>query len=145
MDGFPEATPVTIPDEEPTVADNVLLLAQAPPAGLENKVEEAPAQTARPPVIDDGIVFTVTVAILLQPVEVSVKVTGAVPADIPVTTPLVTLTVAIPVAPHDHVPVPEPLVNVIVFPWQTGVLPDDAANAPGTDTVVVTTVPHKAV
>ena len=58
----PAATPVTTPDEEPTVAAAVLLLLHVPPAGVQVSVFVPPGQTAGAPYIAPGLEFTVTVA-----------------------------------------------------------------------------------
>ena len=47
----PDATPVTIPLEEPTDATPGVLLDQLPPAGVSDKVVEYPEQMAATPVI----------------------------------------------------------------------------------------------
>jgi hypothetical protein len=66
----PELTPVTIPDEEPTVAQLVLLLLHVPPpvTSLSDVVELA--QTTRPPVIAAGVGFTVKDCKAKQPVGI---------------------------------------------------------------------------
>ncbi len=47
----PPETPVTTPDEVPMVARDVLLLAQVPPAGVQDKFVVDPTQTVNVPVI----------------------------------------------------------------------------------------------
>jgi len=65
----PEATPVTIPEEEPTVARLRSLLVHVPPDGDEVSVVVAPTQTVGLPVIADGAELTVTVADWAHDVE----------------------------------------------------------------------------
>jgi len=59
----PDATPVTIPDVEPTVACNGSLLVHVPPEGEELSVVVAPTHTVGLPVIAVGDAFTVTDAV----------------------------------------------------------------------------------
>ena len=63
----PAVTPVTIPVDDPTVALPLLLL-HVPPAGVEFNVVVKPTQTLKTPVIAVGFGFTVTMAVLIQPV-----------------------------------------------------------------------------
>ena len=63
----PAVTPVTIPVDDPTVALPLLLL-HVPPAGVEFNVVVRPTQTFNVPVIAVGFGFTVTTAVLIQPV-----------------------------------------------------------------------------
>ena len=67
----PAVTPVTMPEEEPTVA-LVLLLLQVPPAVASVSVIVAPSQTEELPEIDGGVGFTVTVTVVVfvQPILV---------------------------------------------------------------------------
>jgi len=51
---LPNATPVTIPDEDPTVAISGLLLTQVPPAELWLNVVVAPIHTEGTPEIGVG-------------------------------------------------------------------------------------------
>ncbi len=62
--------PVTKPVVAPTEAIVALLLPHVPPvvASLSNVVN--PAQTCSVPVTGDGAVFTVTIAVALQPVPI---------------------------------------------------------------------------
>jgi len=63
---MPDATPVTMPVPEPTVAVVVLPLLQVPPPGSLNAVI-APTQTVVDPVIPPGNGLTVTVVVALHP------------------------------------------------------------------------------
>jgi len=58
----PEATPVTIPDEDPTVAVAVLLLDHEPPVVASARVVVAPEHTLAVPVMPLGAVHNVTCA-----------------------------------------------------------------------------------
>ena len=64
MVGFPAATPVTTPVAAPTVATDVVLLLQVPPAILLLSMMVAPAHTVEAPLIVPalGTGSTVTVA-----------------------------------------------------------------------------------
>jgi hypothetical protein len=63
----PTVTPLTIPVSEPTVALVVLLLHDPPgTASVSNTV--APVQTVNGPKTGPGVVLTVSVVIVLQPV-----------------------------------------------------------------------------
>jgi len=141
----PVVTPETTPDEEPMAATSGFVLIHVPPAGTQDNVTADPVHTAVPPVITVGVALTVTAAMFLQPVEVSVNVTGAVPADTPFTMPLTEPIVATPAAPLDQVPAPVASVIVMVFPVHKGTLPDGAAGAVRTVTVVVALAPQEAV
>lgn len=60
--------PLTIPEEDPTVATPVLLLVQVPPDTVLPSVVVAPAHALVVPVIVPGLVFTVTIAVTEHPV-----------------------------------------------------------------------------
>ena len=68
----PAETPVTMPEEEPTVATAVLLLLHTPPVTLSDKVMVEPIHTPERPVIvpafGDG--FTVRVLVAIQPLGI---------------------------------------------------------------------------
>ena len=64
----PAATPVTIPDDEPTVATPTLPLVHVPPDGVLFNVVVRPAQTVNVPVTDVGNGLTVMVVAAIQPV-----------------------------------------------------------------------------
>ena len=117
----PAATPVTTPVlltvATVGVPDTHGLVAAAVPEPVNVVVD--PEQTVKVPVIV-GKGFTVTVAVILQPL-LFVYVITLVPAATPVTTPVL-LTVATVGVPEIHgfvtAAVPEP-VNVVVEPTQT--------------------------
>jgi hypothetical protein len=66
----PDATPATIPELDPTVAIEVLLLTHDPPVKVFPNVIVAPVQTVVGPVIGPGagIIFTEVVTKQLPPV-----------------------------------------------------------------------------
>ena len=115
MAAVPAATPVTTP-ELLTVAIDELLLPHVPPVVVSAKVAVAPAQTVAP-LIDVGNGLTVTIWVTV-PQEVIYEITE-VPELTPVTTPLVLLTVAIPVSPELHVPPVTASLNPVVEPTHT--------------------------
>ena len=59
--------PVTTPDAAPTVAVAVLLLVQVPPDGLLDTVVVLPMHKVESPVIADGALLTVTIAVREHP------------------------------------------------------------------------------
>lgn len=63
----PAVTPVTVPEEDPTVATVVVPDVHVPPVVVELKVVVAPVQMPVVPVMDDGSVITVIVVDLVQP------------------------------------------------------------------------------
>ena len=63
----PADTPVTIPLEEPIVANKGLLLLHVPPAVPSNKVSVSPTHTKGRPSMEGGKGFTVTVIVAKQP------------------------------------------------------------------------------
>ena len=64
---MPAVTPVTTPEPDPTVATPVAPLVHAPPDGEELRVVVAPVHNDAVPVIDEGVVLTVTGAITKHP------------------------------------------------------------------------------
>jgi hypothetical protein len=118
---LPAATPVTIPDELPTVAFEPSLLDQVPPVVASDSVEVAASHTVEGP----EILFTeLTVAIVsaLQPVE-SAYVIIDVPEATPVTIPVDEPTVATPVVPLVHVPPEGVELSVVVSVAHTEAVP----------------------
>ena len=67
MFAIPPDTPTTMPDEEPTVAIDGLLLLHVPPVETLLSVIDDPTQTGIEPVMDDGNRLTVTVVVVKQP------------------------------------------------------------------------------
>lgn len=109
---MPKETPVTTPVAASTVARAVLLLLQVPPGKELLRVVVAPKHAMNTPVIGPGVGVTVTVATALQPATVYIML--AVPGVIPVTTPVVALTVATPVDKLLQVPPPLELDKVVL-------------------------------
>ena len=63
----PKELPVAIPLLKPMVSTAVLLLAHVPPVVASDKVVVKPTHTVMVPVMADGSAFTVTVAVMKQP------------------------------------------------------------------------------
>lgn len=82
----PAATPVTTPDDDPTVAIRTLLLLHVPPQ-QSNKLVVPPTHTDMVPDIADGGGFTVTVTVAEHP-DPTVYDIVVIPADMPVATPV---------------------------------------------------------
>ena len=95
---------VTIPDDVPMGAMALLLLLHVPPPVVLVNVAAIPEQILVAPLIVAGLAFIVTSCIAKQPVADSLYVIVAVPADTPVTIPLVVGIVAIAVLLLLHVP-----------------------------------------
>jgi len=112
-------TPITIPDEEPTVATVVVLLVQWPPVVASVNVVEAVPHTWNVPAIDAGAgtVFTDKSAVVLQPVG-NLYVIVVVPLITPVTIPVEEPTVATEVVLLVQVPPGEASVSATVAPSQ---------------------------
>lgn len=104
MFAVPPVTPVTRPEELPTVALVALLLVHVPPVvPVLLRVVVVPWHNANVPLMADGSAFTVAVAVRTQPAEL-VRVMVAVPAATPVITPDVLPIVAIPASLLLHAP-----------------------------------------
>ena len=67
MTEVPADTPVTMPEDEPTVAMDGLPLLQVPPP-LHERMMVEPTQTLPEPVMGPGDALTVTTAVMKQPV-----------------------------------------------------------------------------
>jgi hypothetical protein len=119
----PVSTPVTIPDEEPTVARAVLLLVHVPPVTVSVSVTDEPTHTVAGPVITvgDGLTFIVVVAV--QPAGEVYVITVLVRRVTPVTAPEVEFTVAPDGLLLTHVPAPVDALSNIVDPAHTAVAP----------------------
>ena len=118
--------PVTIPELRLTVATAVLLLVHAPPDKVFDNVEVDPMHTFVLPDITAGNALTVTIATLAQPVG-SVYDTLAVPADVPDTTPLVTLKPDMVPDPALHAPPATEALRVVAVPAHVPCVPVMAA------------------
>jgi hypothetical protein len=99
----PPPTAVTTPVEL-TVATAVLLVLHEPPGLASLSVTVEPWHAVAGPVMAAGIATTVTTVTAGQVVDVSVKVTNAVPADTPVRYPPDSVIVATDVLPLVQVP-----------------------------------------
>jgi hypothetical protein len=129
----PDATPVTIPDDEPTVATVGVVLIHTPPASKSVKVAVAPMQTNVGPPIGAGMGLTVTIAVTLQlPIAYLIV---AVPADTPVTMP--PTTEAIVPSLVVHVPPDGEELSVVVLAMQTVKVPVMEEGEVSTVTVAV--------
>ena len=132
--------PVTMPVVDPTLAIPVALLLQIPPPAASVKVVVNPEQTASVPSIAVGNGFTVTTAVMMQPVGnvyviVAVLVVNTTP---PVTRPVAEPILAIPEALLLHVPPVVASLNVVVSPEQTLRVPSIAVGDGFTVTTAVT-------
>jgi hypothetical protein len=118
----PPDTPPTIPVDEPIVAIDVLPLIQVPPLVALLKAVVPPTQTVGVPVMDAGNGLTVTIVVTLQQADVlyvMVVVPDATPYTIPVPDPTVaTLALLLLQVPPDVA-----LLNVVVDPAQTFMVP----------------------
>ena len=139
MVGAPAATPETMPEIEPTVACDVLLLLQVPPGVRSLRVVVDPVQTVCVPVILTGVGLTTTPSVTKQPAG-NVYVIVGLPAATPPTIP-VDPTVARSVLLLIHVPPPTPSVNGVVWPTHTVVLPPIRVGAWFTVIIDVVTQP----
>ena len=107
--------PVTIPVLDPTKAIPPLLLVHTPPGVAWVRVSELPMQTVPGPEPMAGAGDTVTIMPSAQPVAIVYDII-VVPVNIPVTTPLVELTVAMAGALLLHTPPGVALKIVVVLP-----------------------------
>ena len=107
---------MTMPLVEPIIAIDVLLVVQLPPVVLLLSVAVEPAHAVVEPLIAPGNDKMVTVAVCIQPVDATTYEIVAVPADIPVTTPLPDPMVAIVASLLLHVPVLPTTERVVVVP-----------------------------
>jgi hypothetical protein len=114
MFNTPDATPVTTPVAEPTVARVVLPLIQVPPLVASDSVITLPTHTVLLPVTEVGGAFTVTTLVTV-PVPVMYEMV-ATPAATPFTTPLVAPTVATAVLLLVQLPPEVESVSVAVEP-----------------------------
>src|SRR5580700_2626843 len=115
---MPARTPVTTPEEEPTVDMVVLLLLHEPPRVASVSVVVNPTHTLGVPAIGLGAALTVIVLEELQPLPMEYEMTE-VPAETPVIIPELEPTVAMPVLTLVHVPPPGVPVYVVVAPAHT--------------------------
>ena len=69
MTSVPLATPVTVPDKEPTVAIPEDVALQVPPVEASDKVIDEPGQMGAEPAMGPGAPVTTNVFVVTQPVE----------------------------------------------------------------------------
>jgi hypothetical protein len=140
MLAVPVPVPVTIP-VLPTVATEVLLLAQVPPGVALDNESVVPMQINAPPegLIAAGLPLTDTVDVTKQVALAYVII--AVPTVTPVTIPVDEPMVATDVLLLLHVPPPVALDNVVVAPTQTDNVPVIAAGNEFTVTTLVAAHP----
>ena len=67
---LPRLDPVTTPDDEPTLATEVLLLVHVPPVMVSENIVAEPTQTFVAPVITEGFGSTVTILLIVHPVPI---------------------------------------------------------------------------
>lgn len=137
----PAATPVTTPLDVPTVAIDDGAPLHVPPPIPSLSVVVRPTHTLNVPVIVDGSGFTLTVAVVAQPVLVSVYVITVAPEEIPVTAPVVLPTVPTAGVLLLQVPPGVPSVSVEADPTQTFNVPVIVAGSALTVTVLIATQP----
>ena len=116
-----------------TVAVAVLAVDHTPPVVAFAKVVVAPSHTAVVPVIEatEGALLIVTVVVteLVHPFElVNVYVIVAVPADTPLTAPVIEFTVATALFDEVHAPPEVVFVNVVVEPTHALITPPIGAS-----------------
>lgn len=116
----PAVTPVTTPLAA-IVATAVVLLLHVPPAGVPVSAVDDPSHTVSVPSIGFGSGVTVTIVVLLQP-EPNAYVTEAVPAVIPVATPVVALIDMLPLGVL-QVPPAGVALSVVLLPIHTVKVP----------------------
>jgi hypothetical protein len=122
MVDVPGFTPVTYPKGS-IVATAMLLLLHVPPVVAFESETICDTQSDIVPVIGVDAELTVKQWTARQPVDVKVNVIHAVPADTPVTTPVVLTTDATPALLLVHEPAPPVAVSVVVPVTQTVVEP----------------------
>jgi hypothetical protein len=118
----PVDKPATTPVPTTTSATPGKALDHVPPAVVEIKGVVAPTHTALLPVIAAGVAFIVTTTFVLHAPAV-IYVTLAVPADTPVSNPVVNPTLALPGNALTHVPPEISPVRVAVSPAHNIIVP----------------------
>ena len=137
----PAAPPVTTPVDASTAAIVALLLLHVPPEVADESVEVAPTHTDVVPERMPGAGFTVRMAEVTQPVEVSVKLITELPPSSAVTAPVAEPIIATEPLLLLHVPAPDEFVSVVVLPEQSVSVPEIAAGNAITVTVRVAMQP----
>lgn len=121
MAAVPIATPLTTPLDTPTVATPGAAELHVPPEAALPNVVELPTQIFAAPDIG-GLAFTVSAAVTTQPEGVVYEM-ATVPAVTPAAIPDEAPMVATEGLALDHVPPVVLLLNVVLLPWQTIVVP----------------------
>ena len=121
MDTVPAATPVTMPEAEPTVAIAPLLENHAPPEIPSLSAVVPPTTTIVVPKI--GVAAGLTVIVIVAIPVPTEYVIIHVPADMPVTTPVEEPTVAIAELLLVQCPPDVESASVVVEPTQTLAVP----------------------
>ncbi len=124
----PVPIPVTTPEPEPMDAMDGVLLVHVPPVVVFERVVVVPVVNVVAPVMAAGDALMVMVAVLKHPVP-SEYVTVAVPADMPVTTPVDESIVAFEGLLQIQVPPGVTWLSVVVAPTHTLNVPVIAAVA----------------
>ena len=136
-----DTPPVTMPDDDPTVATAVLLLVQVPPVYRSPRAIVLPLQTTEAPLIAPGVWFTVTTNAAPKPHPLTYDIV-VVPAVTGITVPEELIS-ATEVLLLDHVPARLPASDkVIVEPVHTEVLPRIAPGAALTTNVAIAEHPE---
>lgn len=135
----PALMPVISPDPEIVPTAGVELL-HAPIGVALLSVIVSPAHTAPGPVIADGIPFTVTTAVVIQPAA-DVYVIVDVPTPTAVQRPVAGSIVATDVVPLDHAPPTVELLSVAVWDWHKANVPVIAPGVGSTVNVIVVKQP----
>ena len=141
----PAVTPVRMPELLPIVATPVTLLIHSPPEVLLDRELVAVSQTASVPVIaatvGKGLTVTDVVASVVQLNPfVTLYVMSAVPADSPVTIPVLLPTEAIALLLLVHIPLAAALARVVVLLSHTVVVPVMAGTV-GYGLIVIVALP----
>ena len=134
------ATPVATPEDAPIVTIERLSLVHVPPATPSVSDVVRPVQTLVIPVIVVGDVFTVTIALVLHPVDKAYTIV-AVPAEAPVIIPVPEPAPATVVLLLLHVPPPLRSLRSVVAPAQTLSVPSIPVGVGSTVTVMVVRQP----
>ena len=135
---MPVAEPLTTP--APLMVAAPPLMLQAPPVVASASAVVAPTHTVIVPVIAAGALFTVKIAVVIQPV-VAVYVIVQVPAPVALTIPEEAPIVAIPAQLQLHVPKVVAELSVEVLPTHKDNMPDMGSGSGSTVTTVVTLQP----
>jgi hypothetical protein len=136
----PIVMPHAVPEEEPIVATDVLLLVHMPPGTASVNAVQLPAHTPVAPVMGDGEAKTVTVVVTVQPVDNEYEITE-VPALTPHSVPVVAPMVATAVFELLQVPPATVLLRVVHVPAHKDVMPVMAAGAGETVAITVAVQP----